>query len=221
MRYLSIDTETTGLDRERHQVLEIGAIVEDTNNILEFEYIPKINIILHYDEFVGSAYALGLNSRIFDILKDYEKIKGNAQKVLEFQREVGSKIVSYYDAYTYLYVFLENNYLTPEEEKNDKKEVIQNKWQPIHITAAGKNVAGFDIPFLMNLPKFREVFRFRSRCIDPGNYMVLPEDEEMPSSDLCKQRAGLGEAVSHKALEDAWDMIQILRFGAKGKLYPE
>ena len=34
MRYISIDLETTGLDSENNQIIEFGAVLEDTNNIL-------------------------------------------------------------------------------------------------------------------------------------------------------------------------------------------
>ena len=36
MRYVSIDIETTGLDRQNDQVLEVGAVIEDTDKQLDF-----------------------------------------------------------------------------------------------------------------------------------------------------------------------------------------
>jgi len=33
MKYISIDVETTGIDREKCQILSIGAVIEDTENI--------------------------------------------------------------------------------------------------------------------------------------------------------------------------------------------
>ena len=48
MKYLSLHTETTGLDRDLDQVIEIGAIIEDTNNPLPFDEIPKFHAIVKY-----------------------------------------------------------------------------------------------------------------------------------------------------------------------------
>jgi hypothetical protein len=36
-------------------------------------------------------------------------------------------------------------------------------------------------------------------------------DETMPSLYECKQRAKIDGIVTHDALEDAWDVIQLLR----------
>ena len=44
MKYISIDIETTGLDRDLCQVLSIGAVIEDTNNIKPLEFEPTVNI---------------------------------------------------------------------------------------------------------------------------------------------------------------------------------
>lgn len=68
MRYLSIDIETTGLDRDKDQIIEFGAILEDTNNPLPFEEVPKFHKYVKHDRYEGGAYALALNQRIFEIL---------------------------------------------------------------------------------------------------------------------------------------------------------
>jgi len=36
-------------------------------------------------------------------------------------------------------------------------------------------------------------------------------DEELPSLTNCKARAGIKGNVTHDALEDAWDVVQVLR----------
>ena len=46
MRYISIDIETTGLDAETNQILSIGAVVEDTNNLVPFDELPKFHAVI-------------------------------------------------------------------------------------------------------------------------------------------------------------------------------
>lgn len=70
MKYLSINTETTGLDRENNQIIEFGAIIEDTENPLSFEESEKFHCYVSHKTYLGSAYAINLNQRIFKILKE-------------------------------------------------------------------------------------------------------------------------------------------------------
>ncbi|MBX4188319.1 MAG: hypothetical protein KW793_04275 [Candidatus Doudnabacteria bacterium] len=69
------------------------------------------------------------------------------------------------------------------------------------VTIAGKNVAGFDIPFLPDLKH-----RFRHRCIDAGS-VCLDWTKDVPPAlgDL------LGAEVTHDALDDARAVIRVLR----------
>ena len=77
------------------------------------------------------------------------------------------------------------------------------------LVVAGKNVAGFDLPFLKQFPFMP---KFHHRVIDPGMMYFDPRNDNVPP-DLkeCKKRAKLPEHVSHEALDDAWDVIQLVR----------
>lgn len=72
MKYVSIDIETTGLNPEKCQVLQIGAVIEDTSNPLPFEELPKFNCIVEHDDYLGQPTALKMNSWIFEILSGLE-----------------------------------------------------------------------------------------------------------------------------------------------------
>jgi oligoribonuclease (3'-5' exoribonuclease) len=191
MKYISIDTETTGINPVLDQVLEIGAIVEDTNNPLSFEDSPKFNIILLHDRYQGTPFAINMNKRIWEILA-YVPPKGTT----EFTKYCTEhRIVPASEAAHHF-----NKWLSELGIKG--KQVV-----------AGKNVAGFDIPFLNNLPNWKENIKFHHRVIDPGSVMIdWKKDELPPNAEECKKRAGLfNTEISHNALEYAWDMIQILR----------
>ena len=62
MPYVSIDIETTGLDPETCQVLEIGAVWDDwTKPIGE---LPTYRRLVVHGEYRGNAYALALNASL-------------------------------------------------------------------------------------------------------------------------------------------------------------
>jgi hypothetical protein len=75
MSYVSIDIETTGLNSERHQILEIGAIIDDFENPLPLEQLPKFHCYLHHEEVIGEPYALALNSEILRKISDHDNEK--------------------------------------------------------------------------------------------------------------------------------------------------
>ena len=79
------------------------------------------------------------------------------------------------------------------------------------ITVAGKNYTGFDKKFLEKVEGWDRL-NIHRRVIDPAPlFMNWKEDRELPDLNLCKLRAGISGSVSHDAVEDAWDVIQVLR----------
>jgi hypothetical protein len=90
--------------------------------------------------------------------------------------------------------------------------VINMRTKPVQITVAGKNFGTFDKKFLEKLPRWNTVVKFRNRIIDPAIlYVDWKHDTTLPSLDKCKERAGIPGSVSHNALEDAWDTLQVIR----------
>ena len=43
MRIVSIDTETTGLDYDTCQILQVGAVIEDTINVRPLDELPRFS----------------------------------------------------------------------------------------------------------------------------------------------------------------------------------
>lgn len=199
MQYISIDIETTGLDRENHQVIEIGAIIEDTLDQKDFDDIPKFHAIVRHDEYRGSAYAINLNQRIFSILARRERFKDD-------------DLVAYDEKYNIIHVdnvadafynwLLDNGY-------GNKLLVYR---EPIKLVCAGKNFASFDAIYLNKLPKFKNLIRFGHRIVDPATlYTDFISDDDVASLETCLERAGFETNVTHDAVLDAWDVIRVLR----------
>lgn len=88
-------------------------------------------------------------------------------------------------------------------------EIDENR--RVRIIAAGKNFAGFDNLFLNEIPGFKHFFSISNRVIDPALLYMLPEDKEVPDLQTCLIRAGINIDVKHTALDDAKDIIYLLR----------
>jgi hypothetical protein len=87
---------------------------------------------------------------------------------------------------------------------------------PKSVQAAGKNFASFDMQFLNRLPYFPLHVKFRHRVIDPAILFWNPaEDERLPDSKTCYERAGYDNTVAHTAVEDAKAVVWLVRQGVK------
>jgi len=80
------------------------------------------------------------------------------------------------------------------------------------ITPAGKNFASFDRSFLKlcGFDKF-----FHHRTLDPAPLFWRPEDEKLPDSKTCMERAGLDGSVAHTAVADAVAVVRMIRYATK------
>lgn len=69
MIYASIDLETTGLQPEWCQVLEIGCVVDDLQQPHQINP-PTFHAYIRHEKIRGQPYALNLNRKILEILAD-------------------------------------------------------------------------------------------------------------------------------------------------------
>lgn len=188
MRWISIDIETTGLDAERHNIIELGAIAVDTSkHPSTWETYHKI--VLH-EEYVGSAYAIALNARIFDVISKYESgtLGDSDYEFVHFENLVD-------DFYNWLLLC---GYTPGKNEK-------------IYLNIAGKNVGTFDLRFLGKVPCMKQKIHFKHRIIDPAIfYTDILNDAGVANFETCKKRAGLGDIVTHNAIEDAFDVVFLI-----------
>jgi DNA polymerase III epsilon subunit-like protein len=74
MKYISIDLETTGLDPQNCQILQIGAVIEDTNEVKPISELPKFNCVIEHPHYSGSAFAINMNMNLIEIIAGMEKI---------------------------------------------------------------------------------------------------------------------------------------------------
>jgi hypothetical protein len=80
------------------------------------------------------------------------------------------------------------------------------------IVVAGKNYANFDLRFLEKLKNWKWI-NFSHRIIDVGNIYWDPKGDDIHLPDLtaCLYRARLNTVVTHRAIDDAKQVIELIR----------
>lgn len=218
MKYLSIDIETTGLDSESCQILSIGAIFEDTEKKLPFEEIPKFHVGILHEQITGSPFAINMNKDLIESIVHYQSAKDQDEKndlvhmkQMQF-RHKDEVVESFYD-FLYDCGLIDSKIGDMVKSVNGKVyPILTSKMKPISINVAGKNFSTFDKIFLEKLPRWKQAIRIKQRILDPAILFIdWKEDKSLPSLDQCKQRANIDGIVTHNALEDAWDVVQLLR----------
>ena len=221
MKYISIDIETTGLDREACQILSVGAVIEDTNNPLPLTELPTFHCAIKRSSVYGELYALNMNKDLIETIVQYQTAKDQDFKN-DLVEKTGMMFLDEDEVVDALFRFCFDNNMVEVDPKflNKTVRLVNGKTYPIlstnmdkvYLTVAGKNFATFDKMFLERLPRWKQVFNIRQRIIDPSILFTDWEsDESLPSLLQCKQRAGISGEVTHNAVEDAMDVIQILR----------
>jgi oligoribonuclease len=211
MRYISIDLETSGLNPERNQILSFGAIIEDTEKKLPLEECPSFYKLILQREITGSPFALSLNS---SEIKDISEFIEGSHDDENLYCEPDKLTKEFYD-FLWENNMAENSEMLISDVRHKGEKVypmFNSKTKPIYINVAGKNFGTFDKLFLEKLPWWKKLIKVRSRILDPGIlYLDWKNDDQIPSLNMCKGRAGIDGEVSHNALDDAWDVISVLR----------
>lgn len=222
MVYCAIDIETSGLSPEKHQILSVGVIVEDTSKKLPFNEIPKFHCAIVRDEIVGDLFALNMNKELLSTINSWKCADDEGKKKIEdstgmiFCRE--NEVVQHLFRFLYRFDVLDKSFYSQDFSRHI--EFVDGVTYPImssfspksHLTVAGKNFATFDKLFLEKLPRWQQVFKVRQRTLDPTlEFIDWEKDMVPPNLTTCKQRAGISGEVTHDAIEDAWDVIQLLR----------
>ncbi|MBF9223752.1 3'-5' exonuclease family protein [Hymenobacter ruricola] len=186
MRYVSLDLETSGSHPQRHQVLELAAVIEDSRHPRPLPELPAFRRVVRHPEYVGSAGALALNARLLQELarQDPNPELCTPAELLPQLRE----------------------FLLAHGFRADATGCVA-------VTMAGKNIGVFDLGFLKALPGYGQAVRAEPAMLDPAAfYLNWHKDSRLPSMSICKARARFPDReVAHEALADALDVVRLLR----------
>jgi oligoribonuclease (3'-5' exoribonuclease) len=195
MKYISIDIETSGLDPDRHKILQFSAVIEDTQKKTAITKLPSFNRYVYHSNLTGQPYALNMNKHIIEKLVEAEKklkklkldgIEGAFPNDVCTEDRLEDEFISFLDKHKWVYS-------TPGR---------------IKITPAGKNFDNFDRKFIERL--FQRII-FTHRSLDPAILYLKKDDNKIPDLQTCLDRAEIDKKVSHDALDDARDVIKLIR----------
>ena len=243
MRILSIDIETTGVQGDRNKpnnsdLLEIGLVLYDTDlhKHMSFEEldkaVPKVRIIVHRPTgyLQGNFFAFNMHKdTLMPIHVALDNEETRALKIAELEkackRNESVKVISPKEVIdTIMTVLYQHQWITIENYTDFKDGSIKGVKDA--LTVAGKNVAGFDVPYLKDYIKdFGRAVKMRTRMYDPTVFFADLEKGRLPDLDSCLQMAKEYNAdfpyneVSHTAVEDAMDIVNLIHVSIKRELY--
>lgn len=186
MKYVSIDLEGTGLDPETDQILEFGAVVDDTlRPEVSVDDLPTFRRVIKWDRIEGHPIALAMNAGL---------IEGIARQDPDLPFCSIAKLAVEFNAWLKSLGFRAEH------------------GHQIGFVAAGKNFGTCDDHFLRMVPDWKKYCQPFRRVLDPAILYFDPLiDEAPPGLDACLSRAGIDSAVKHTAVDDAKDVVRVLR----------
>lgn len=192
MRYIALDTETTGLDPSTCQLLQLAMVLADSHDSeTPLSNLPTFYASLNRDVLVGELVAITMNLDLLD-------------HMLSVRKELpatGCHMTEYRGRQMPVYAHIDN--LDLDAASWLDKHAIENG---MPIVLAGCNPA-FDRSFLPPMLKRR----FHYRMLDVasmamGRHRFLWDGTKLPGqADLTPR------PVHHDALEDARNVVAIVR----------
>lgn len=185
--YVSIDIETTGIDDKSH-ILQISAVYDDLKSPIS--QLKTIDLPIKYEVMTHcEPYAMGMNA---DLLK----------KMMDKNFETYTPDSA---------AFCLNRFLSEVMEAEGKDEKGREK----KVILAGKNVASFDIPkiklFLESVNRvkdFNKMIHYKTLDVGSLYYDTFKDNVSLSEINKLTNRP----AVSHNALDDAFDVVHAVRY---------
>lgn len=221
MKYLSIDIETSGLNPDTADILEIGGVLDDLSNPQPLEELPYLRIVVVKDRYVTDAFCAGLHHDLWREIQavDKTRVKEEGRYYGVWHKE-SKEIVEFEDIQKKCIAIAPEPltlYSSPEFVTDCIVDFLAENNVEEKITAAGKNFGSFDLQFLKKL-EGAENLPFKHRTFDPGSLYFQLGDTEIPRLDKCLERAGLVPTKYHSALGDALDVVKLIRYNFLGKI---
>ena len=214
MQYVSIDIETSGRSKERHDIVELALIADafDGGHIDNPADPYYFQCFVHHDH---NPWKLA----DADILEMHKAsgVHSAWHRAPPLNRTQCAQQIKDVAVHASDLAFMVRSWLA-------MVGLVDREDPQPRINVAGKNIALFDWPWLCaRIPNWEDHIVARRRMLDPGILYLRPtEDETLPDLSTCLQRAGLPDNVAHNALDDAQQVMWLLRhkFGRTVDLNP-
>lgn len=195
MKYVAVDIESTGLDYNKHSIIEFAAVIDDLKDPQPLASLPRFQ-----------CYVTSNKKRVWDRdTLNFGQTKEIAKKVLQQPPDY-----NYVDESLLVHRFrdflIEHGY--EPSPKNNK----------VYLTCAGKNFSTFDLRFIEKLPNYEDQLYILHRVLDPTPfYLNYEKDDVLPNMEECLYRLGIKKEVAHTALEDTMDVVKLVRYAYLGE----
>lgn len=220
MKYVSIDIETGGLHFDQHSLIEVAAVIEDTDKsrISDVMKLPSFRMLCYQNCYSVTPFCAKLHVKLFEEIerRKSEVLCPLRDPVEKFFKEAqygwhGDFLCHTSHAGSMMAVWLEKNGFARGEEVvlSDEGTPITNR--RIKINVAGKNFSNFDKSFLYSRTDIVGFIDIRHRVIDIASHFWQPGDECLPDTNTCLKRAGLNIETDHTALSDARNVVRLVR----------
>ena len=182
MKYISLDIETTSLDPQNGEILEIGLVFDDLEVQKPLNELERFRIVIRHRQ---------------PVMCDLATILFTNHKVIE-DSVCGEDAIEYGDViYDIQYFFFRCGF------KIDEKITLAGK----NITMFDLPFLEACIPGWVETINPR----LHSRIIDPAVSFLTCYDTEVPNLATCLYRAGFDSEVHHTAMEDVLAVVQLVR----------
>jgi len=186
MKYVSIDLETTGLNADNCQVLEIGAVCDDLSQPFDPGHPCHIfHRFVSHREYYGEPFALALNQQIL-----YTLARGQDSDICDVH-DVADQFADWLAAMGF---------------NREIPVVVAGKNFASFDKPFLRKLPHFEAVVKLH----HRCLDPGSMYFDPTR------DEFVPSTQECLNRAGLDSEVSHTAVEDALDVCRLIRWKLLG-----
>ena len=201
--YVSIDIETTGLDRKRSEILEIAAVFDDGVIGKPISQMPTFQCLIKQNSFeYAEPYALQMNKSYFD------------EFVLKTQGQSKANWLTPTQAVTQLTKFL----MDAHSRAIATHDVVLGWDRPMsNIEISGKNFGSYDHQVLESFflrlapthwPALSKIMGYKFLDVGP---MFHADFGFLPGLDAINELTGRNQ-VSHRAYDDAVDVIFANRY---------
>lgn len=198
MKYLSFDIESFDIIPHPDNVISFAFVLADTEVNADPSTLPHIHVLLCGAPHSTSDVALAMNAWLFAARAIAKGTKPDYLRKLLPAESVDKALSAKFTHQL-------KGGLASEECVALIKEFVATHFGKEKANLAGKNCAGFDVQFLpLELKAL-----FAARVLDPGSSLVRADDAKIPDQAECCRRVGINDTVTHDALGDARQVVEI------------